>query len=266
MGEHMNDHVIFFSLSASNLTDLPLDTLTLICSYLRMKDACCLYRTGCSEMIEAIANTKFDFFKYDAIPYDVSVKQFRTVFKSAIGIIVSPDNLTDEDFDYMVPRNQFGKPIGEIRINMSKRWRHDWMLPGLPPRRKYGRNAFKKLQGIHSLVITNNHHIRYRDFKSLKGITFLDMTNCNQIPPDAFKHLTGIKHLILDGCTMLNNDVLKYLKGIKVLSVINCTEITTEAYEELFDICLLYPLHYGYEDDDDNFWNDDDDDELMWHE
>ena len=65
---------------------------------------------------------------------------------------------------------------------------------------------------------------------------------------------------------MLNNDVLKYLKGIKVLSVINCTEITTEAYEELFGICLLYPLHYGYEDDDDNFWNDDDDDELMWHE
>ena len=274
MGEHINNHVIFFSLSASNLTDLPLDTLTLICSYLTMKDACRLYRTGCREMIEAIANTKFDFFQnksdpnfYQPIPPNVSVKQFRSVFTCAIGLKIDPDNLTDEDFDYMVPRNQFGKPIGEIRIDMSRRWHHNWLLPGgLPPRRKYSRNAFKKLQGIHSLVISNNHHVRYRDFKSLKGITSLDMANCRQIPGDALKHLTGIKILNMDGCIHMNNDVLKYLKGINALSVIHCTEITTEAYEELFDINLLYPLHYGYDDDDnddDDGW-DDDEDEMMW--
>ena len=110
MSAIMNDYVLF-SLSASNLTDLPLDILTLICSYLNMKDACCLYRTGCREMIEAIANTKFDFFTdvYDSrfhlisqrIPRFVSVKKFRSVFTSAIGIqITDPFQLTDEDFDY----------------------------------------------------------------------------------------------------------------------------------------------------------------------
>jgi len=238
MGEHMNDYVLF-SLSASNLTDLPLDILTLICSHLNMRDACCLYRTGCREMIEAIANTKFDFFNvfFDSkhrpisqhIPRFVSVKKFRSVFTSAIGIqITDPYQLTDEDFDYMVPKNLQGKPLENVRIRLSKDF--FWDLSSKSPK-KYHKNAFKKLKGIHTLDIGNNPLVHSRHLKSLKDIKYLMMGGCRQFSESVLRHLKKVEYLYINRCTRMTDNTLAYLKSdnLKFLFMDGCTQMTDNA-------------------------------------
>jgi len=242
MSTIMNDY-IFFPLSASNLTDLPLDILTLICSNLNMKDACRLYRTGCREMIEAIANTKFDFFTdfYDSkhfpisqhIPRFVSVKKFRSVFTSAIGIqITDPYELTDEDFDYMVPKNLQGKPLENVRIRLSKD--SFWDLSSKPPK-KYHKNAFKKLKGIHTLDIGKNPLVHSRHLKSLKDIKYLMMGDCIQFSESVLRHLKKVEYLYINRCTRMTDNTLAYLKSdnLKFLFMDGCNQMTDNALEYL---------------------------------
>jgi Leucine-rich repeat (LRR) protein len=233
--------------SALNLVDLNNDVLTLICSHLNMRDACCLYRTGCREMIEAIANTKFDFFTdlYDSnystisqrIPRFVSVKKFRSVFTSAIGIqITDPYELTDEDFDYMVPKNLQGKPLENVRISLRINYIFpifigDSYIPQKLYKKKYHKNAFKKLKGIHTLDISKNPLVHSRHLKSLKGIKYLMMDFCRQFSESALRHLKKVEYLYINRCPRMTDNALAYLKSdnLKFLFMDGCTQMTDNA-------------------------------------
>jgi hypothetical protein len=224
-----------------NLTDLPLDPLTLICEHLNMREACKLYRTGSKNLREAIANTKFDFYtdSYNMcyIPDGVSVKKFRSVFTSAIGIrIECPYELTDEDFDYMVPKNFRGEPLKGVKISL--RWYKSDSI-----NIKYHKDAFTKLEGIHTLDITNNQMIKYRHLKSLKNIEHLIINMCRHIPESVLQHFTKIKFLEMEGCDQMTDKSLTYLKSknLEFLNVIDCYRITLNALDEF---CYKYQVNY----------------------
>jgi len=230
-----------------NLTDLPLDPLTLICEHLNMRDACNLYRTGSKNLREAIANTKFDFYTdpYNIwyIPDGVSVKKFRSVFTSAIGIrIYRPYELTDEDFDYMVPKNFRGEPLKGVKISLS------WCKSD-PVNIKYHKDAFTKLEGIHTLDISNNQMIKYRHLKSLKNIEHLIINMCRHIPESVLQHFTKIKFLEMEGCDQMTDKALTHLKSknLEFLNVIDCYRITLNTLNEF---CYKYRVScYGPEND-----------------
>jgi hypothetical protein len=235
--------------SALNLVDLNNDVLTLICEHLDMRDACNLYRTGSKNLREAIANTKFDFYEkccynssvyYWYIPEGVSVKKFRSVFTSAIGIrIYRPYELTDEDFDYMVPKNFRGEPLKGVKIDLSCYNDH-------PIKRgaKYHKNAFTKLEGVHTLNILNNKFVKYRHLKSLHNIETLSMRFI-QIQESILQYFTKIKFLDIEGCYQMTNKALTYLKSknLECLNVRGCNKITVPALREF---CSEYKIDcYG---------------------
>jgi hypothetical protein len=237
--------------SALNLVDLNNDVLTLICEHLDMRDACNLYRTGSKNLRKAIANTKFDFYEnsYSSlwktwyIPQGVSIKKFRSVFANAIGIrIMYPYELTNEDFDYMVPKTCYGKPLEGVKIDLS-------CYKGDPTnsRGKYHKNAFTKLEGIHTLNISYNQSVKYRHLKSLKDIKCLSMNMCLQIPESVLQHFTKVKILEMEGCDQMTNKALTYLKSndLELLNVIDCYKIKVDALNEF---CNKYKTSY-YEPD-----------------
>lgn len=239
-----------------NLVDLPEDTLTLICEHLNMKEACNLYITGSKNLREAIAETEFDFYRTgECIPKGVSVKQFRKVFASAIGIKISePFKLTPEDFDYMVPSLCKDKPKGlaKVRIDMSTHYGALAMHNGdFINKSKYNRNAFNKLQGIHTLDISNNYFVKYRNIKSLKDIKYLNMSGCSQIDESVLQYLTKVISLAIINCHQITNKALTYLKSndLEHLNISGCNI----SYEALGYFCETYPNVTWYYDENVDF-------------
>ena len=239
--------------SCLNLVDLPENTLTLLCEHLTMNEACKLYRTGSIVLREAIAETEFDFYRTkEWIPLGVSVKQFRKVFANAIGIrIPEPFKLTSEDFDYMVPSLCKDKPKGlaKVRIDMSiihGELPNDYWIG---PPKKYNRNAFNKLQGIHTLDISNNYFVKHRNIKSLKDIKYLNMSGCNQLDHSVLQYLTKIKCLALNDCSRMTNKALAYLKSndLEILEANGYCRITQEALKQFSE---KYPNVTWYADID----------------
>jgi hypothetical protein len=208
-----NDNINNTTQPALNLVDLNNDVLTVILEFLNMKDACRLYRTGNKILREAIAETEFDFYStYERIPRGVSVKQFRKVFVNAIGIgIYEPMCyiISNEDFYYMVPSRCKNNPKGlqkvKIRMASSFEGNEQWT------QKKYKKNAFNNLKGIHSLNISGNQSVTYRHLKIL----------------------TDIKCLIMDECLHIHESILQYFTKVKLLSIYNCRQITSKALKFL---------------------------------
>lgn len=238
----INNNLIF------PLSDLPLDPLTLICEHLNMQEACNLYRTGSKNLMEAIAETEFDFYRTrEWIPKGVSVKQFRKVFASAIGIRTSePYKITNEDFDYLVPSLCKNNPKGlaKVSIDMSNPY-------GYCSFRKYSKKAFEKLKGIHLLDISNNKLVRYRHLKSLKDIKCLIMSECSHIHQSVLQYFTKVKCLVIDYCYQMTDQALSYLNSndLETLVISGCDI----SYEALGFFCEIYPNVTWYYDENVDF-------------
>jgi len=260
----MTTNHVNFNFTQSGLN---IDTLTLICEHLNMKEACNLYRTGSIILREAIAKTEFDFYRTgEAIPPGVSVKQFRKVFASAIGIKISqPFKLTPEDFDYMVPSHCKDKPKGLAKVKIDLSIKHGELAnDDQIGRAKYNRNAFNKLQGIHTLDISNNYFVKYRNIKSLKDIKYLNMSGCNHLDHSVLQYLTKIKCLALNDCSRMTNKALTYLKSndLEILEVNGSCRITEEAlkkFSEKYPNLIWFADLYqdpSYDDYDEDYYDD----------
>jgi len=235
---------VLFSLSASNLTDLPLDVLTLICEYLDMWEACNLYRTGSKNLMEAVANTEFDFYRSNEwIPRGVSVKEFRSVFTNAIGIRISqPNKISHEDFDYMVPSVCKNNPKGlaKVKIDMSNPYDYCRF-------RKYSKKAFEKLKGIHTLDISYNKLVKYRHLKSLKDIKCLIMIGCSHLHESVLQYFTKVQYLVINYCNQMTDQALSYLNSndLETLVISGCNI----SYDALGYFCEIYPYVSWYYDE-----------------
>jgi hypothetical protein len=215
-----------------------------------MKDACRLYRTGNKILREAIAETEFDFYStYERIPRGVSVKQFRKVFVNAIGIGISePWRLTNEDFYYMVPRLCKNKPKGlqKVKINMSYYGFnfHDWID------KKYKRNAFNNLKGIHSLNISGNQLVTYRHLKTQTDIKCLIMEECHHIHESILQYFTKVKCLEIRRCSQMTDNALTFIKSkdLETLKIVRCYGIFTTTIEKFLE---EYPIKIRFVDYDD---------------
>jgi hypothetical protein len=235
---------------ALNLADLNKDVLTVIVGFLNMKDACRLYRTGSKILREAIAETEFDFYStYERIPRGVSVKQFRKVFVNAIGIGISePWKLTNEDFYYMVPKLCKNKPKGlqKVKINMSYYGFdfHNWIY------KKYKRNAFNNLKGIHSLDISGNQLVTYRHLKTQTDIKCLIMVNCHHIHQSILQYFTKVKCLEIKGCSQMTDNALTFItsKDLETLLIVGCYGISPTTFEKFLE---EYPIKIRFVDYDD---------------
>jgi hypothetical protein len=235
---------------ALNLADLNKDVLTVIFEFLNMKDACRLYRTGSKILREAIAETEFDFYStYERIPRGVSVKQFRKVFVNAIGIGISePWKLTNEDFYYMVPKLCKNKPKGlqKVKINMSYYGFdfHNWIY------KKYKRNAFNNLKGIHSLDISGNQLVTYRHLKTQTDIKCLIMVNCHHIHQSILQYFTKVKCLEIKGCSQMTDNALTFItsKDLETLLIVGCYGISPTTFEKFLE---EYPIKIRFVDYDD---------------
>ena len=83
--------------------EVPPDVMKEIFKKLNIKDLLKLYLTGNKGIIDDIEDTKFDFYD-EPIPEKMSLKQFRNIFKSAIGInIEGRQDITDADFQFIRP-------------------------------------------------------------------------------------------------------------------------------------------------------------------
>jgi hypothetical protein len=241
---------------ALNLVDLNKDVLTLICEHLQMRDACNLYRTGSKILREAIAETEFDFFStYEStIPLGVSVKQFRNVFVNAIGISLVPHGLTKEDFYYMVPRLCKNNPKGlqKVKIDLSYPYRDDENIIF----KKYKRNAFNNLKGIHSLNISGNKHVKYRHLKTQTDIKCLIMKRCNHIHESILQYFTKVKYLEITHYSQMTYNALTFIKSkhLETLKIITCDRVDQPPIEKFLE---EYPIKILFESEDYGFNFDD---------
>jgi hypothetical protein len=239
--------------SGLNLVDLNTDVLTVIVSFLNMKDACRLYRTGNKILREAIAETEFDFFStFESIPRDVSVKQFRKVFVNAIGIsIYHPWGLTNEDFYYMVPKLCKNNPKGlqKVKIDLSYYGFefHRWI-----GKKKYKRNAFNNLKGIHSLNISGNQLVTYRHLKTQTDIKYLIMKRCNHIHESILQYFTKVKYLEIKYCYQMTDTALTFIKSkdLETLKIVGCNGIYKPTIEKFLE---EYPIKISFVDYDDYY-------------
>jgi hypothetical protein len=239
---------------ALNLLDLNKDVLTVILEFLNMKDACRLYRTGSKILREAIAETEFDFYStYERIPRGVSVKQFRKVFVNAIGIGISESwRLTNEDFYYMVPMLCKNNPKGlqKVKIDMSY-----YEITDLSDKKykKYKRNAFNNLKGIHSLNISGNRLVGYRHLKTQTDIKCLIMQSCNHIHQSILQYFTKVESLKINNCKRMTDNALTFIKSknLETLHIVGCYRITLSTIEKFLE---EYPIKIRDVDYDFPYW------------
>ena len=241
---------------ALNLLDLNKDVLTVILEFLKMKDACCLYRTGSKILREAIAETEFDFYStYERIPRGVSVKQFRKVFVNAIGIGISESwRLTNEDFYYMVPMLCKNNPKGlqKVKIDMSYYEITDFSDKKY---KKYKRNAFNNLKGIHSLNISGNRLVGYRHLKTQTDIKCLIMQSCNHIHQSILQYFTKVKSLVINNCSRMTDNALTFIKSkdLETLQIVGCYRINPTTFKKFLE---EYPIKIRDVDYDDYDYDD----------
>ena len=248
-----NDNITNTTQPALNLVDLNKDVLTVILEFLNMKDACRLYRTGSKILREAIAETEFDFYStYERIPRGVSVKQFRKVFVNAIGIGISESwRLTKEDFYYMVPMLCKNNPKGlqKVKIDMSY-----YEITDLSDKKykKYKRNAFNNLKGIHSLNISGNRLVGYRHLKTQTDIKCLIMQSCNHIHQSILQYFTKVKSLVINNCLRMTDNALTFIKSkdLETLQIVGCNGIYTPTIEKFLE---EYPIKISFVDYDDYY-------------
>ncbi len=217
-----------------NLVDLPLDTLTLICKHLNMKDACNLYRTGSKNLREAIANTTFDFYeeKYILRSYGSGIiKKFRSVFTNAIGFRVNSYGLIEEDYDYMMPKTCYGEPLKGVRIEFD----YGTGMIHNTYKKNYRRD-FLKLSGIHTLKLNLTTLVKKLDLMYLDDIKHLDIDGCLEISESVLQYFTKIEYLNMYDCEQMTDNALTYLNSnnLKFLDITWCS-ITRKAIREFLE-------------------------------
>ena len=194
--------------------EVPPDVMKEIFKKLNIKDLLKLYLTGNKGIIDDIEDTKFDFYD-EPIPEKMSLKQFRNIFKSAIGInIEGRQDITDADF-------QFIRPLLPDTENIMKGFRLNMRNCN-----QITYAAFVHLKGIHTLNMARCDRITDAAFEHLKGIKVLDMSECDKITDAAFVHLKGINRLNMTYCKQITDAAFVHLEGIHTLNMTMCDKIT----------------------------------------
>ena len=170
----------------------------------------------------------------------------------------------------MVPRLCKNNPKGlqKVKIDLSYPYRDDENIIF----KKYKRNAFNNLKGIHSLNISGNKHVKYRHLKTQTDIKCLIMKRCNHIHESILQYFTKVKYLEITHYSQMTYNALTFIKSkhLETLKIVTCDEVDRppiEKFLEEYPIKILFENedYYGFnsmqfrnDDDVDDDVNDDD--------
>ena len=238
-----------------DFSDLPEDVLTVICLNLTMRDAISLYKIRNKNVRSAIEKTKFDFFD-QFMPQLITIKQFRAIFKNAIGIKIDCFNgkltLTDENLECIIPKNLYGAPLKGIRVFLDHCGtitdNHLKYLKGVHTLELFGCRTnisdigWKYLSGIHTLDIPDSN-ITDSGLQYLRGIHTLNIQYCKNITDAGLEHLRGIHTLNLRDNMNITDSGLQYLGGIHTLIIDNSWKITNDGLKYISGVHSLSIRH-----------------------
>jgi len=240
------------------LDNLPEDVLTVIFLNLTMGDAISLYKIRNKNLRSAIQKTKFDFF-HQFMPKLITVTQFRSIFKNAIGIKIDLFNgtqtFTDSDLECIIPKNLYGEPIKGIRVfldhcntitdNQLKYFKGVHTLELFGCKTNISDIGWEYLRGIHTLKIANSN-ITDSGLQYLRGIHTLNIQYCANITDTGLQYLRGIRALNIDSCDNITDTGLQYLSGIHILNINNCLKITNDGLKYINGIHSLSILNNSH--------------------